>query len=311
MGRIVYVTLSQFCEDNNGPRRLLEEAGFEVRQNSLGRRMQAHELGDALREADAVIAAVEPYDADLLASLPRLRCISRCGVGTDAIDLEVARRLSISVLTTADEVVEPVAQMTVTMILALARNLLLHYSDFRSGRWVKHTGFLLSEWTIGLVGFGRIGIAVEGLLRPFGARIIVADPYIQPNGVPPGVKLMDLSELLKMADVVSIHAARPLSEGPILGRKELAMMKPGSRVVNTARGHLLDERALRDALESGHIAAVAVDVFREEPYRGPLSGFPQVLGTPHVATLTRSSRIAMERRSALNVIEFFNSVAPS
>ena len=297
MSKVVYVTLGQFCEDDNGPRRLLEEAGFEVRKNKLGRRMQRSELLDALHESDAVIAAVEPYDAELLASLPRLRCISRCGVGTDAIDLEAARRLSISVLTTADEVVEPVAQMTVAMILALARNLFLHYSDFRSGRWVKHTGFLLSEWTIGLVGFGRIGIAVEGLLRPFGARVIVADPYIQPNGVPAGVKLMDLSELLKMADVVSIHAARPLSEGPILGRKELAMMKPGSRVVSTARGHLLDETALRDALQSGHIAAAALDVFAEEPYRGSLSGFPQVLGTPHVATLTRPSRVDMERRA--------------
>jgi len=311
MSKAVYVTLSQFCEDDERPRKMLEEAGFDVRQNSLGRRMGAHELGNALRETDAVIAAVEPYDANLLASLPRLRCISRCGVGTDTIDLEAARRLNIAVLTTADEVVEPVAQMTVAMILALARNLPQHYSEFRSGHWIKHTGFLISEWTIGLVGFGRIGRAVERILQAFGPSVVVADPYIEPKEVPGHVRLTTLDELLKLADVVSIHATRSAAEGPIIGRKEVALMKPKSRIVNTSRGHLLDESALRDALQSGHVVGAALDVFPEEPYRGPLSGFPQVLGTPHVATLTRASRVAMERRSALNVIEFFNSVASS
>lgn len=307
MNKVVYVTLSQFCENDGRPRRILEEAGFEVRQTGLGRRMAAHELADALREADAVIAAVEPYDARLLASLPRLRCISRCGVGTDAIDLEAARRLNIAVLTTPDEVVEPVSEMTVAMIFSLARNFPLHYADFRAGSWVKRTGYLLSEWTIGLIGFGRIGRRVEECLRTFRPRIVTADPYARQDNLPDNVELVDLLQLLAGADIVSIHAARSASEGPIIGSREIAAMKPGSRIVNTARGYLLDEEALEKALRSGHIAAAALDIFRDEPYTGPLSKMPQVLCTPHAATLTRSSRAAMELRSANNIVNFFRS----
>lgn len=260
---------------------------------------------EALGGADAVLAGVEPYDAELLAALPRLRCISRCGVGTDAIDLQAAQSLSITVFTTPDEVVEPVAQMAVAMILALARNFPLHFTEMRDGLWRKHTGFVLSEWTIGLIGFGRVGQAVERYLRAFGPRILVADPCVQPNQLPEGVEIRQLLELLAESDLVSLHAARSPESGPILGRNEIAAMKPGSRIVNTARGYLLDETALHAALQSGHLAAAALDVFSHEPYRGPLRKLPQVLCTSHVASLTRASRAAMELRCAENAVAYF------
>jgi D-3-phosphoglycerate dehydrogenase len=260
---------------------------------------------EVMHDADAVLAGAEPYDAELLAALQHLRCISRCGVGTDAIDLVAARRLNIAVLTTADEVIEPVAQMTVAMILALARNFPLHWEDFHAGLWQKHTGHLLSEWTIGLVGFGRIGRAVERYLRIFGSRVIVADPNVQAGELPDGVELCDLASLLAEADLVSLHVSRRPEEGALIGHNEFAVMKPGSRLVNTARGYLVDEAALYKALESGHLAGAALDVFADEPYTGPLATLPQVLCTPHVASLTRASRVAMELRCARNVVEFF------
>ncbi len=303
---VVYVALQQFCEYDERPRKLLLGAGFEVRQNALGRRLRQEDLLAMLQDADAVIAGVEPYRLELLEALPRLRCISRCGVGTDSIDLEAAQRLGIHVCTTGDEVIEPVAQMTVGMILALARNFPLHLEDSRRGLWKKHAGFLLSEWTIGLVGFGRIGRAVERLLRPFGSRILVADPAVKSaDDLPGGVELRDLASLLSQADVVSLHASRPQQEGPLMSRQQLAQMKRGSYLVNTARGFLLDEAALLEALSSGHLAGAAIDVFEAEPYTGPLSQFPRVLCTPHVASLTRASRIAMEGRAAQQVIEWF------
>lgn len=301
----VYVALQQFCEQDEHPRRLLEAAGFAVRQNLLGRRLRQEELGEALREADAVLAGVEPYDALLLARLPRLRCISRCGVGTDAIDLAAARQQGIVVLTTVDEVVEPVAQMTVAMILALARNLPLHFAEAHAGQWRKHTGHLLSEWTIGLVGFGRIGRAVEHYLRVFGPRVLVADPNVTQDTLPEGVRLCELATLLVGVDLVSLHAGRRPQDGPIIGRRELAAMKRGSRLVNTARGYLVDEMALKEALTSGHLVGAALDVFEAEPYAGPLAGLPQVACTPHVSTLTAASRAAMELRCAQNVVDFF------
>lgn len=301
----VFVALQQFCELEDRPRRLLIEAGFELHENTSGRRLRREELPTMLRDADAVLAGVEPYDDEVLSSLPRLRCISRCGAGTDSIDLGAAHRYKIAVLTTTNEVVEPVAQMTVAMILALARNLSLHVKDFSQGHWRKHTGCLLSEWTIGLVGFGRIGRAVEHHLRTFGAKILVTDPRVNTEELPSGVRGCDLSTLLAEADCVSLHAGRRPEDGFLIGQKELACMKRGSRLVNTARGYLVDEVALQGALESGHLAAFATDVFQTEPYQGALLKFPQVLATPHIASLTKRSRVDMELRCAKNVVDFF------
>ncbi len=301
----IYVALSEFCRYDRSPRSLLDSAGFEIQENTLGRRLKPEEIPSLLRDSEAVIAGVEPYTTQVLEALPKLRLISRCGIGTDSIDLETARRHGISVLTTGDEVVEPVAQMALAMILALARNLPLHAADFRAGEWKKHTGHLLSEWTIGLIGFGRIGKALHRILRPFACRVLVYDPHLPDQRIPEGVESVDLPTLLKSADLVSLHASPPAGGPPLLGREELAQMRPGARLVNTARGRLVDEEALLEALESGRLAAAALDVFADEPYAGSLSRLPQVLCTPHVSSLTVHSRSQMELRSARNVVEFF------
>lgn len=303
-GKSVYIALSQFCEGDDSPRRALLDAGFSIEENRLGRRLQSEELVAAVGRADAIIAGVERYSASVLEAFPEVRCISRCGVGVDAIDLEAANRLGIAVLNTPDEVAEPVAQLTVGMILALARNLAGHSVTLREGKWKRQTGFLLSEWTIGLVGFGRIGRAVERCLRPFGATVIVSNPGLRQQDSPAGIELLPLDALLARADLVSLHVARSASEGPLLSRSQFETMKAGSRLVNTARGYLVDEGALLDALRSGRLAGAALDVYETEPYSGPLAELPQVLCTPHIGTLTNASRRAMELRAALNVIDF-------
>jgi D-3-phosphoglycerate dehydrogenase len=300
----VYIALSMFCEADDTPRRALLEAGFAVEENRLGRRLRSDELLAAVGRADAILAGVEPYNAAVLEAFPRVRCISRCGVGVDAIDLDAAKRLGIAVLSTPDEVVEPVAQLTVGMMLALARHLPQYPIALKEGIWKRHTGFLLSEWTIGLIGFGRIGRAVERCLRPFGASLVVSDPGLRQQDLPEGIELLDLDRLLARADVVSLHLARPVSDGPLLSKPQFDAMKAGSRLVNTARGYLVDEAALSDALRSGHLTAAALDVFETEPYSGPLVQFPQVLCTPHIGTLTHASRRAMELKAAENVIDF-------
>lgn len=308
-GELIYVTLQQFCERDVRPRRLLEEAGFTLRFNTSGRRMVPAQMCDILREVDGVLAGVEPYDEGLLAALPKLRCISRCGVGTDSIDLEAARRRGIAVYNTAAEVIEPVAQMTLAMMLALARHFPAHLTAARQGQWQKQTGVLLSEWVIGLVGFGRIGQAVERLLRPFGPRVVVADPACRAKALPPGVEWRELDALLAEADLVSLHAGRRPQEGPLLGARELTVMKAGSFLVNTARGFLIDEQALYEAVRGGHLAGAALDVYSTEPYTGLLTQLPTVLTTPHVASLTRASRARMEWRCASNVVEHFRQHA--
>ena len=302
----VYIALAQFCERDDAPRKALLDAGFSVVENPLGRRLRTDELAAAVGDADAIVAGVEPYSAEVLEAFTRVRCISRCGVGVDSIDLDAAKRLGIAVLSTPDEVAEPVAQLTVGMMLALARHLHDQRATLRSGSWHRQTGFLLSEWTVGLVGFGRIGQAVEKCLRPFGAKVAVSDPAVQRQTLPPGIELLDLNALLARSDLVSLHVARPASEGPVISTAQLEKMKPGSRLVNTSRGYLVDEAALFNALQYGRIAAAALDVYETEPYSGPLTKLPQVLCTPHIGTLTHASRRAMELKAAANVVEFLN-----
>ncbi len=301
----VYIALQQFCETDNRPLELLNTAGLSLRRNTLGHRLRREEVARELRGAQAVLAGVEPYDSEILQALPELRCISRCGTGTDSIDLEAARHHKIEILTTPDEVVSAVAQLAVTMILSLARNLSCHLHDFRQGRWRKETGHLLSEWTIGLVGLGRIGRATAALLRPFGPTLLATDPQVNAQGVPSGVAMVPLEELLRRSDVVSLHAARKPDAGPLLDKAEIALMKPGARLVNTARGHLVNEVALTEALQSGHLSGAALDVFQVEPYQGPLAQMPQAILTPHISSLTQASRAAMELRCAQNVVNFF------
>jgi D-3-phosphoglycerate dehydrogenase / 2-oxoglutarate reductase len=306
--RSVYVALSQFCEEDDRPRRALLDAGFVVDENRLGRRLKSDELIAAVGGAEGIIAGVEPYNAEVLQSFQRVRCISRCGVGVDAIDLDAAKRLDIAVLNTPDEVAEPVAQLTVGMMLALAR----HFPDYgvtvRDGAWKRQTGSLLSEWTIGLVGFGRIGKAIERCLRPFQPKLIVSDPGVRAQDLPPGIELLDLDAVLSRADLLSLHVARPASEGPLLSSAQFERMKPGSRIINTSRGYLLDEEALLTALQTGRLSGAALDVYETEPYSGPLAKLPQVLCTPHIGTLTHASRRAMELKAAMNVIDFLEHI---
>lgn len=303
MAKIAYVALQQFCESTRAPIEAMENAGIEVRLNTLGRRVKKEELPALLKGVDAVLAGVEPYEADLFAATPALKCISRCGIGCDAIDLDAARKNGIQVFVTADEIAQPVAEMTVAMMLAFARNLPAHIADARAGEWKKHAGVLLSEWTIGLVGYGRIARAVARLLQPFGAKLIVSDPFLESADVP----LLSLAELLEKSDVVSLHAARQPSEGYLMSHKEFSLMKPGAYLVNTARGYMVDEKALARALEQKKLGGAALDVYEQEPYVGPLASFPNIILTPHVATLTNASRAAMELRAAQNIVSFFKS----
>ena len=305
--RHVFIALAQFCQDSEAPRQLLRREGFSFDENRSGRRLRSEELISAAQSASAIVAGIEPYDGATLRALPALKCISRCGVGVDSIDNDEARRLGISVRTTPDVVAEPVAQLTVAMILSLARRLPEASAAMREGHWDRNTGFLLSEWTVGIVGFGRIGQAVERCLRPFGPKVCVADPGLR-DPLPSGVTLVDMNSLLAQADVVSIHAARPRVEEPLVGAAEIQKMKRGARLVNTSRGYLVDEAALGEALKAGHLSGAALDVFETEPYSGPLLSFPQVLCTPHLGTLTRASRNAMELKAVENVISFLRGL---
>jgi D-3-phosphoglycerate dehydrogenase len=305
----VFVALSSFAEHDREPLRLLESSGLPFQIHRTGKRITAPELLQHAGGAAAIIAGVEPYDAGTLAGLPALRCISRCGIGVDSIDLDAARSRGIAVLNTPDQPAEAVAELGLAMMLALCRNLPRQIAHARRTEWRRLEAHLLGRCRVGLIGFGRIGRRIAELLRPFGSEIWVADPAVSPDAGR-HVTVAPLDRLLRECDIVSIHAARSPQAPLVVGATELASMKPGAMLVNLARGGMVDEGALYDALISGHLSGAGLDVYVDEPYQGPLGSLDNVVLTPHSATLTVETRSAMERECVTKALRFLAGTLP-
>ena len=295
----IYVTLSTFGESGSEPIRLLERSGLKFGINQTGKRPSAQEVLRNCCEAKVLIAGVEEYGAGDLSNFKRLKCISRCGVGTENIDKVAAEKLGVIILNTPNEPVQAVAEHTVTLMLALLRKLPALDHDTKAGKWKRYTGNLLHGKVIGLVGYGRIGTRVACLLHPFGTEILAYDPATRVEG--PTRMMRNVDELLSKADIVSLHCPPGTA---FIGRQEFLKMKKGSWLINTARGDLVDDCALAEALESGHLAGAALDVFPQEPYSGVLLSNEKVILTPHQATLTQETRLAMEIAATKNAIMF-------
>ncbi len=304
----ILVTLSTFSVDSDEPLRLLEQSGFTFRANPYGRRMEPDEVVELGQHSRGLVAGVEIYTADTLAQLPKLRCISRIGAGIDNIDLNEAKRRGITVLNTPDEPTIAVAELTLAMILALLRQLPKVDSMTHERKWQRVTGHLLAGRIIGIIGLGRIGRRVTKLVQAFGATVVGVDPYPDAEWVRShGVELLELQELLGRADIVSIHASTSSEHRLRLGAVELNQMKQGAWLINMARGDMVDDVALSDVLASGWLSGAGLDVFPQEPYHGPLCNSDRVILSPHQATLTAETRVAMETRAVKNLVCYLQS----
>lgn len=280
---------------------LLRVAGCEVIPNSFGRAYRAAELHDALVGVDAIVTGTDELTAEVIEATDSLRVIAKHGVGLDSIDLAAARARGIVVVATPDAVTDSVADLTIGLLLSLVRNIVAGDRDVRAGRWARTTGVELRGRLLGLVGLGRIGRAVAVRASAFGMEVVACDPYAELSSSP--VRLVELDELLGLADVVSLHAGLPAGAPPLLGPQELACMKRGAVLVNTARGALVDESALADALATGRLAGAALDVFAIEPPLGsPLLGLPNLVLTPHLGGQTREALRRMGEETARNCI---------
>jgi phosphoglycerate dehydrogenase-like enzyme len=294
----VLVTWMRF--DPAGPRTgaRLKAAGLEVvHEPKLGVRTPA-DVAALVSEAVAAIVSTDPFDASVFAAAPQLRVVARVGVGTDSIDLPAATEAGVVVTTTPAENRETAADHALALILTAVRRIVEHDASVRRGEWAR--GGDLTPWdvhgaTIGLVGFGAIGRAVAKRLTGFGARLLVADPGVDEAD---GADLVTLAELLARADVVSLHL--PLADGTrgLIGPAELARMRPEAILVNTARGGLVDEAALAEALRSGRLRGAALDVFADEPHvHSALASLRNVVLTPHIGGLSEYSIARMTERA--------------
>jgi phosphoglycerate dehydrogenase-like enzyme len=282
----------------------LTRAGLTVRLEPKDGHRTPAEVRDLVAGSAAAIVSTDPFDADVLASSPELRVIARVGVGIDSIDVGAATACGIAVTVTPGANESTVADHTVALMLAALRRICDHDAGVRRGEWNRtgdHAPWVLGGATVGLIGYGRIGRLVRKRLEGFAVEVLVTDP-IEPDD--PDVTSVPLEELLAGSDVVSLHAPLlPTTKG-LIGRAELALMRPHAVLVNTARGGLCDEVALADALASGRLRAAALDVFEREPPRSSrLLGLPNVLLSPHNAGLSVQSIEEMTRRATASVID--------
>lgn len=305
MTGLIYVALSSFAVEDRRPLNLLETSGHPFRIHTTGKRVTTAEVLRDGKDAAVILAGVEPYSSETLAQLPALRCISRCGVGVDAINLEAARLKGVAVANTPGIPTDAVAELALAMFLALGRNLHVQANLMHARRWVRVTAHLLAGRTVGLIGLGDIGQRVAQLCLALNARVLACDPLVDAEvALNLGVALTTKEQLLRDADIISLHASKNADQPVLIGSPELAMMKRGAILVNLARGEMVDESALVDALSSGHLAGAGLDVFGAEPYNGPLCDFQQVILTPHSATNTLETRTAMELQCVENALQF-------
>ena len=305
MSGAILITWPDFERGDPATGGRLTAAGHELRFAPKRTQRTPEELIALLgHDVVAAIVSTDPFDARVLGAAPKLRVIARVGVGTDSIDVAAATRRGIAVCTTPGVNAASTADHAVALMLAALRRVPEHDRAVRAGVWPRTgaaTPWELSGATVGLIGYGAIGRLVHRRLSGFAVDVLVCDPDATPG---PGAERVELAPLLQASDVVSLHLPLQPSTRGLIDRAKLAQLKPSAVLVNTARGGLVEEEALADALESGALRAAALDVFADEPPNGSrLLSLPNVVLTPHVAGLSDRSVREMTRRATDAVLE--------
>jgi D-3-phosphoglycerate dehydrogenase len=293
----IAISTSSFAVYGSEPLDLLDEAGVEYRLNPHGRKLAPDELVELCSGCAGLVAGTEHLGRDVLERLPQLKALSRCGVGMDNVDLKAARELGIELRNTPYGPTLAVAEMTLGLVLDLLRDISRMDRELRRGVWKKRMGRQLKGKRLGIVGMGRIGMAVAECFAPLGVEIAFADPWSACSEY----DCMELDELLRWADVVSLHCSKT-EACPLIGAREMDLMREGAYLVNAARGGLVDEAALAERLADGRIAGAALDGFENEPYQGPLTELENVLLTPHIGSYAAEGRLMMEIDAVENLL---------
>jgi D-3-phosphoglycerate dehydrogenase len=266
------------------------------------------ELCAVVADYDALVVRSQvQVDAELIAAAPRLVVIGRAGVGVDNVDLEAATRAGVVVVNAPTGNTIAAAEHTLALLYGVARRTAAADASMRRGEWSRSqfTGVELRGKTLGIVGLGKIGQAIAARARAMEMTVLGVDPFISAEAAANhGAELVDLDELLGRSDVVTVHVPITRATRGLIGRKELMKLKPGAIVLNVARGGIVDEAALADALRSGHVGGAGVDVFEQEPPTGsPLLGAPNTLLTPHLGASTAEAQVLVAEEVAVQVLD--------
>lgn len=269
------------------------QVSFSESPNVIG----GDELIAFLRGHDRAIVGLERIDDAILDAVPELKIISKYGVGLDAVDVDAIARRGIKLGWTGGVNKRSVSELTLGFAIALLHRVPETSSALRAGEWAKVVGRQLTGRTFGIIGCGFVGQDLVKLLAPFDCRVLANDirdyaEFYRANGVTP----VSLQQLLSESDVVSLHVPLDRTTRNMIGAAQIALMRPGTFLINAARGGLIDEEAVADALASGHLAGAACDVFQIEPDASPrLLSSPTFIGTPHIGGSTQEAQLAMGR----------------
>ncbi len=261
---------------------------FEIRNCDGANR---EELLKAIVDVDAIlIRSATKVDEEALAAAKQLKVVARAGVGLDNVDVKAATQAGVMVVNAPTSNIVSAAELAVALLLASARHIAPANAALKQGQWKrsKYTGVELTDKVVGVVGLGRIGVLVAQRLSAFGVQLIAYDPYVQPARASQlGIRLVTLEELLKESDFITIHLPKTAETVGLIGAEQLKIVKPSVRIINAARGGIIDEQALADAIREGRVAGAGVDVFAKEPCTdSPLFEFEQVVATPHLGAST-------------------------
>jgi D-3-phosphoglycerate dehydrogenase / 2-oxoglutarate reductase len=308
----VFMALYHLGERVNPYIARLEREGFEVVRNLVGRCLTEDELVGVLPGVFASVAGIEPYTERVFQAGRELQIVARYGVGYDKVDVAAATRHGVAVAMAFGTNHEAVADSTLTLMAAVVGNVVRHHERVRRGGWGMNMHPGLWRATVGIVGLGRVGKAVARRCRGFEMRILAYD--VVPDVAfarEYGLNLVALDTLLQEADIVTLHAPHTPETENLINRDRLARMKRGAYLVNTARGGLVDETALYEALTSGQLAGAALDVFRNEPPTGsPLLDLDSVVLSPHCAGTNATSEAAVLNRCIDSILAWARGEGP-
>ena len=305
----LFVSTHPFSSTSPIPMQLIKDNGIELSVNEHGRKTTTQELAQDIKDAEVLVAGTEKITEEVFKNAPKLKLISRVGIGLDGIDFDLCKKYDVKVAYTPDAPTMAVAELCVGLTIDLARK--ITYTDTnlkQKGIWQRYMGTLLYGKTVGIFGMGRIGKSLIHLLQPFNVKFKVYD--IEPDiafARSYNVELVSKERVLQESDFVSINIPLKKDTRDYITLKELQQMKPTAVLINTARGGIVNEDDLYTALKEKVIAGAAVDVFEQEPYKGNLKELDNAILTCHMGASTVDSRTAMEVEAVEEAIRFKNN----
>jgi D-3-phosphoglycerate dehydrogenase len=302
----VLITTVPFADRNRLPLEQLEAAGIEYLINPIGRKLKEHELAELAADFDVLVAGTEPITELVMSRAPRLKLISRVGIGLDAVDLLAAERRGIRVSYTPDAPAPAVAELTVGLMISLLRGIHVANLQMHAGNWQRIFGRRIAEVTIGIIGTGRIGARVLRRIPAFGTPRVLVNDIVPDLKLVPELKLewVGKEDIFRQADLISLHVPLTAQTKNMIRREQLLAMKPDALIINTSRGGVINEADLAGVLRQGHLGGAAIDVFEHEPYTGELTGIDRCLLTSHMGSMSIDCRTRMEIEATEEAVRF-------